>query len=79
MDYSDLAMYSANLYNTNIKICILRRNKNIIICDSLYDFRTFTFGTSKSDVYELVEEFKALHDKSVITACLLCQDNIAVL
>jgi len=37
------------------------------------------FGTSKSDVNDLVEECKALHDKSVKTACLLCQDNIAVI
>ena len=45
----------------------------------MYDLRKFNFGTCKSDVYDLDEECEALHNTSVKTACLLCQDNIAVL
>jgi len=42
-------------------------------------FCAFALGTSKSDVYDLIEECEALHDKAVKTTYLLCQDTIAVL
>ena len=49
-------MYSANLYNANIKYFYSKKEQKKLICDLLYDFRTFTFGTSKSNVYDLVDE-----------------------
>ena len=40
IDYTDLAMYSTNLYNASIITFYSKKEQNIIICDLLYDLRT---------------------------------------